>query len=88
LANGDVLTPRVDYSYQGTQYAQIYNTPFDNLPARKNVDVKLSYAHQEWYGEAYVTNVTNEVYPLAQNDADAQIYNAPRQWGARLSKKF
>ncbi len=88
LANGDLLTPRVDYSYQGTQYAQIYNTPFDALPARHDLDLKLGYVHEQWYGEAYVTNLTNEVYPLAQNDADAQIYNAPRQFGIRLSKRF
>lgn len=88
FANGDLLTPRVDYSYQGTQYAQIYNTPFDALPARHDLDLKLGYVHEQWYGEAYVTNLTNEVYPLAQNDADAQIYNAPRQFGIRLSKRF
>jgi iron complex outermembrane receptor protein len=88
LGNNDVLTPRVDYSYQGTQYAQIYNTPFDALPARHDLGLKLSYVHEQWYGEAYVTNVTSEVYPLAQNDADAQIYNAPRQWGIRLTRKF
>ncbi len=90
LPNGDVLTPRVAYSYQGVQYGQIYNTPFDALPARHDVDVKLSYMHQQWYGEAFVTNLTNEVYPIAQDTqgTDAEIFNAPRQWGIRVSWKF
>ena len=88
LTNGDVLTPRVDYSYQGAQYAQIFNTPFDSLPARHDLDFKLRYAHKQWFADVFVLNVTNEVYPLAQNDADAQIFNAPRQYGARVSYKF
>ena len=88
LANGDVLTPRVDYSYQGAQYAQIFNTPFDSLPSRRSLDLKLAYVREQWYMEVYATNVTNEIYPLAQNDADAQIYNAPRQYGVRVSRNF
>ncbi|MDB6012223.1 MAG: hypothetical protein JWL65_4473 [Gammaproteobacteria bacterium] len=90
LPGGDILTPRVAYSYQGAQYGQIYNTPFDALPARHDVDVKLSYAHGQWYGEAFVTNLTNEVYPIAQDTqgTDAEIFNAPRQWGVRLSRTF
>jgi len=52
--------------------------------------VKLSYVHQQWYGEAFVTNLTNEVYPIAQDTqgSDAQIFNAPRQWGIRVAKTF
>ncbi len=88
VGNGDVLTPRIDYSYQGTQYSQIYDTPFDNLPSRTNVNFKLSYLHGPWYTEAYMTNVTNAVYPVAQNDTLAQIYDAPRQWGVRVTRKF
>jgi outer membrane receptor protein involved in Fe transport len=84
------LTPRVAYSYQGAQYGQIYNTPFDALPARNDVDVKLSYTHEQWYAEAFVTNLTNEVYPIAQDTqgTDAEIFNAPRQFGVRLSRTF
>ena len=41
-------------------------------------------------GEAFVTNLTNEVYPIAQDTqgTDAEIFNAPRQWGIRVSWKF
>jgi hypothetical protein len=35
-----------------------------------------------------MTNVTNAVYPVAQNDTLAQIYDAPRQWGVRVTRKL
>ena len=88
VGSGDVLTPRLDYSYQGKQYSQIYDTPFDNLPARNNVNFKLGYQHEQWYGEGYITNLTNQVYPVAQNDTLAQIFNPPRQYGVRVTKRF
>ena len=31
--------------------------------------MKLRYVHEQWYAEVFVTNLTNEVYPLAQNEA-------------------
>jgi len=88
LHGNDVLTPRFDVSYQGRQYSQIYGTPFDLLPARKNLNVKFGYRHGISLWEVYVTNLTNEIYPIAQNDVDAEIFNSPRQYGVRLDVRF
>ena len=88
---GDGLTPRLDYSYQGRQYAAVYNTPLDLFPSRTDVNAKLTYDHDNWLVEAYTTNLTNRVYPVAQDNANAnnaEIFNAPREYGIRFRRNW
>ncbi len=85
------LEPRVDLSYQGRQYAAIYNTPLDLFPSRTNLNVKLSYDRAAWLVEGYATNLTNRVYPVAQDAANAnnaEIFNAPREFGVRVRRSW
>jgi hypothetical protein len=88
LSANDSLVPRVDLSYQDKQYIQIYNTPLDLFSSRRNVNVKLSYVHANWLLEGFVTNLTGELYPVAQADPTTEIFDAPRQYGVRLTRSY
>jgi iron complex outermembrane receptor protein len=85
---GGTLTPRLDLSYQGRQFSQIYDTPLDLYPSRTNVTVKLTYDRTRWLLAAFATNLTGRVYPLAQNDQNAEIFSAPRQFGMQISYRW
>jgi iron complex outermembrane recepter protein len=91
LPDGDLLIPRIDFSYEGRQYGQIYDTPLDDLPARKNLDFMLAYVHDRWTVEGFVANLTAAVYPIAEGDPnvnDAEIFNSPRRFGARVMRSW
>ena len=81
----------MDYYYQDRQYAAIYGTPLDLFPSRSNLNAKLLYEHQNWQVEAFVLNLSNKVYPISQDTSFAnnvEIFNAPRQWGLRVTRSW
>jgi len=84
LSNGDGLTPRVDFQYQGKQYGSVFNDPLDQFGARTNVNATLTWEHERWAVQAFATNLTNQAYPIAFNDQNAEIYNNPRQFGVQV----
>ena len=100
----NVLTPRVQFQYQGLQYTNIEHTiplafPYGTLydvviPSHETVDFQLKYSNGgAWSVEAYGKNLANHVYVsdvlLSANGAAPDIsYGAPRQYGARLMYKF
>ena len=87
----DTLTPRLDFYYQDKQYVAIYDTPLDLFPSRSNLNAKLLYEHQNWQLEAFVLNLSNKVYPISQDTSFAnnvEIFNAPRQWGLRVTRSW
>jgi len=88
ISSGGSLTPVLDLSYQGEQYSQIYDTPLDLYPARTNLNFKISYEWTGWLLAAFATNLTAATYPVAQNDQNAQIFNAPRQFGVRITRRW
>jgi iron complex outermembrane recepter protein len=100
----NVLTPRVQFQYQGMQYTNIEHTiplafPYGTLydvviPSHETVDFRLKYSTGgAWSVEAYGKNLANRVYIsdilLSANGAAPDIaYGAPRQYGMRLMYKF
>ena len=88
LSSGGSLTPRLDLSYQGRQFSQIYDTPLDLYPARTNLTARLSYDRAGWLIAGFATNLTGAVYPIAQNDQNAEILDAPRQFGLRVTRRW
>ena len=85
------LTPRLDYYYQDKQYAAVYGTPLDLFPSRANLNAKLLYEHQNWQVEGFVLNLSNKTYPISQDSSFAnnvEIFNAPRQWGLRVTRSW
>jgi iron complex outermembrane recepter protein len=97
LNDSNTLTPRVDYSYTGKQYASIFqNTDFYLLGARSLLGLYLSYDYRSWQIQAFMHNVTNEVYiagiggatgTAGSSGADA-FYGDPRTFGISIKTKF
>lgn len=88
LGAEQTLSPRLDLSFQGVQYGQIYNTPLDHYRQRTNLNFKLAYGYQRWLVEGYATNLGRQVYSVAQNDQNTQMFNAPLQFGVRATRQF
>lgn len=88
LGNKTTLTPRINYAYVGTQYANIFYSPItDQLKAHgllsALVTLQLKSSKLEFYG----TNLTNTKYVLGQNGTN-EFFGAPREYGVRLGIDF
>ncbi len=96
--DGGKITPRLQWSYQGSQFTipayagqdlPIYN----RLEAHGILDANLTYtAPKHWTVGAYMLNATNRVYIANTIDiglgSNGLIYNAPRQFGLRATYAF
>jgi iron complex outermembrane recepter protein len=97
LGGSSTLTPRIDYSYTGKQYASIFqNTDFYLLRTRSLLDLYLSYGYRAWEIQAYAHNLTNEAYiagiggatgTAGSSGVDA-FYGDPRTLGISVKTKF
>jgi iron complex outermembrane receptor protein len=89
LANGDTLTPRVNYGHVGSQWATLFENPQlgDRLSQRNIVNAQLAWAHRDWTITAYATNLTNQHYVAALN-SNLDFAGAPRQYGIKVQKVF
>jgi iron complex outermembrane receptor protein len=89
LANGDSLTPRVNFGHVGAQWATLFEnrTRGDRLEARNILNAQLAYAHGDWTVTAYGTNLTNQHYPGALN-SNLYFPGPPRQYGLKVLKTF
>jgi len=97
LGGGYTLTPRVQYSHVGSQWASVFQVrPTDFIPARDIVDATLRLTPQGkgWSAELYGSNLFDETYVVAKAVATAgipgriQYYGAPRQVGVRVGFTF
>jgi outer membrane receptor protein involved in Fe transport len=84
LSGDDSFTPRVDFQYQGKQYGSVFNNPLDQFGSRTNINATLTWEHAHWAVQAFATNLSNQVYPIAFNDQSAEILNNPRQIGLQV----
>jgi iron complex outermembrane receptor protein len=82
------LTPRVTYSYMNSQQVAAFGSPLDFSPARTDVGAKLVYDYQRWIVEAFATNLSNQTYPLSLSPGGVERYNAPGEWGVRVTKSW
>ena len=90
------LTPRLQYSYIGEQWVQLYHSSQDFFPAHHLLDFRLAYsAPEHWRVEGFVTNLTNELYvtgvvagPVATPYLNSLALGPPRQIGARIQYEF
>jgi hypothetical protein len=88
LSTRGTLIPSIDLSYEDKQYVQIYNTPVDLFPSRRNVNVKLTYLRSRWIVEGFATNLTGETYPVAHDQPATETFNPPRQFGLRVTLSY
>jgi iron complex outermembrane recepter protein len=93
LGNG-TLTPRLQWSYIGSQLATPFPTTATTVPSRNLIDARLTYNHGDsWQVEAFAMNLADNTYIASQiqNSTSATggiIYGAPLQYGLRLKVNF
>jgi iron complex outermembrane receptor protein len=79
-----VLRPRLTFSYFGSQYSSVFETPYYYMGPRHILGANLDYSAGPWFLELYGTNLTNQIYESA-NLGGTVAYGAPRQFGFRFS---
>ena len=85
---GDSITPRLGYSYVGSQWDYVtYNPTIDRIGAHGLLNASITYAHDHLKVEAYGTNLGNTWY-VAGRSGNNLLYGAPREYGLRLSAEF
>jgi len=89
LADGDVITPSVNYSHISDQWATLFDNRAagDYLAARDIVGASLAWTHHGFVSTAYVYNLTNDQY-ISAIVPPIRIAGAPRQFGVSVMKAF
>ena len=68
--------------------------PYDHQDGYTTLDVKVMWESTDshWFGEAFISNLTNEDVITNQEVTDSGIYfanlNRPRSWGVVLGYRF
>jgi iron complex outermembrane receptor protein len=97
LGENSSLTPRVDYSYTGKQYASLFqNTDFYLLSARSLLDLYVNYGYKNWDVQLFMRNVTSQVYiagiggatGTAGSSGTDAFYGDPRTYGISIKTRF
>ena len=89
FANGDSLTPRVNFGHVAEQWATLFQNRSrgDLLEARNILNAQLEYRHGDWTVTAFGTNLTDQHYPGALN-SNLYFAGPPRQYGLKVLRKF
>jgi len=94
VGNEVVLTPRLQASYIGEQYATAFPNWRTRVPSRIVTDFRLTLAPGEHIRlEGFVTNMFDKTYVAVQvqeasSASGGSIYGAPRQFGMRIKYSF
>ena len=96
LANGDVLTVRVDYSYRSAMFGQSVNNEFNRIAGRDLTNFLVSYENLDngWTLSAYGENIFNEKYDVGRLDqffsgfTEIILNNDRSEFGIKFSKRF
>jgi len=87
LGRGATLTPRIDYSYQASQWTTLLENSTDFLPSHGLWNAHLTYAQARYSLTGYVTNLANKTYVSGQF-INNEFLGPPRQFGVRASYSF
>lgn len=88
LPENSTLTPRMNFSHQGDQWAgptEVY--PVDFLAAHDLIGAQLAFERGAYQVIAYGSNLANKTYVSGQSPP-AYFLGAPRQYGVRLVIKL
>jgi iron complex outermembrane receptor protein len=87
--NGDVtITPRISYSYVGSEWAYITYLPqYDQINAHHLVNIGVAIDWKNYKIDAFVNNLTKEYFVTGQSGLN-EFYSAPREFGVRVRAKF
>ena len=87
------LTPRVNYSYVGSQWTTLFESPVtDYLHSYGLWNASVTYDVKQWSIQAYGLNLANKLHVTGQlaagSNPDNEFLGNPRQFGIRISRKF
>lgn len=89
LADGDVLTPRLNYGYVSEQWATMFQREDlgDRIEERNIFNAQLAWTRGDIVTTLYATNLTDQHYVAAINSG-LRFAGPPRQFGIRVMKVF
>ncbi|WP_144098408.1 TonB-dependent receptor [Croceicoccus sediminis] len=88
LTDAMTLTPRVNYSHQSSRFTYLaYSPDSDVIGAHGLLSAKLTLSKDDWFIEAYGSNLDNKRYIAGQTDY-TEFYGAPREYGVRVGMTF
>ena len=89
LADGDLITPLINYSHISSQWATLFESRSqdDYLTPRDIVNLSVSWTHNSYVATAYSYNLTDDHY-IAAALSPIRMAGAPRQFGVSLMKTF
>lgn len=89
LANGDTITPRLNYGYVSEQWATLFQNKArgDRIEERNIFNAQLAWTRGDFVMTLYSTNLTDQRYVAAINSG-LRFAGPPRQFGLRVMKVF
>ena len=93
VGDGTVV-PRLDWSYQGRQWSNFFEAPWQQIPSRELLDFRTVYSPKPaWRIEGYVTNITNKLYAVGIGGSSlpyigSYYFGPPRVYGAAVRYSF
>lgn len=89
LANGDSITPRLNYGFVSPQWATLFQNRArgDRVEERSIFNAQLAWTHKDLVTTLYATNLTDQHYVAAINSG-LRFAGPPRQFGIRVMKVF
>ena len=97
LSNGMSLTPRVDLTYTGESYGNIFNGRVNKINGYEqvNAQIQLDGADDRWFVRGFIQNVfdSNAVTGIYLTDASSGLFTniftlEPRRYGIAAGVKF
>jgi iron complex outermembrane receptor protein len=88
------LVPRLDWSYQGRQWSNFFEAPWQQIPSRELLDFRTIYSPKPaWRIEGYVTNITNKLYAVGIGGSSlpyvgGYYFGPPRLYGVAFRYSF
>jgi len=90
------ITPRIDWSYQSGFFYQALNSPNNYIGSRHLVNARLTYSSpdERWKLSGSVTNLFDNFYDVAANDAAgafgfvSRVVGRPREWLVTVTRSF
>ena len=80
LPSESTLTPRIDYSFQGSQWSTLIENPASDYLARHDIwNFRLTYDHTNWSFVGYVTNMLDKTY-VSGSFGTTEFFGSPREF--------
>ena len=96
LANGSMLSPRIEAQCQSSFFTDLQNTPLGEVSSRTLANARLTWRspQDDWRATVAVTNLTDKFYYINKVNAMAPTNivqgqpGAPREWLVTVRRNF